>query len=347
VKSQLKHQFQLQVLQMGSSLPELEMFLSLKHSEMTRWSHLLSSLPAVPVVLPDPLLGTEFCALYELRQRVSEALSSLTSQGCVLLAMIERARVVCTSASSLEIRYTDLFSGPIKRDPTAPTAELEFVDLKDLIALLGNEISKWICQTIFKLSQGIGNGEDANTLSVSDFHCGFMIGNESLYRLAVTATHSSNVRYRSSLPSPPLGPLPFVNFSLRSALQFLKRNQFNSDATILYGVLAGESSQKKEFTSEFILRKFVLVLQGKEKAAETAKGTAVATDRKKRKRGREKEKEQKQDEEEEEKGEGNEEGSFRSRYLMAVSELQRLGYLRITSTGHQLKKLMANWGGGR
>ena len=120
----------------------------------------------------------------------------------------------------------------------------------------------------------------------------------------------------------------------------MKRNRFYSDATILFGILTEEEiSQRKEVTTDFIFQKFVTVLKEEEEVA-TGSTTSTLTKRSK-KRGREKE--------EKEQGEklGEEEReTLGNRYLVAVSELQRLGYLRITSTGHQLKKLMVNWGGG-
>jgi hypothetical protein len=116
----------------------------------------------------------------------------------------------------------------------------------------------------------------------------------------------------------------------------MKRNQLFSDATVLFGVLTSEISQRKEVTTEYILQKFETVLREREA---TAAATLALPDRRK-KRSREKEKEKEQEEGEEERG------SLGKRYLVAVSELQRLGYVRITSTGHQLKKLMVNWGGG-
>jgi hypothetical protein len=206
VKSQLKQQLH----QIGSSLSELEKFLSVKLNEMTKWTRLLntSSLPPISPLLPDPILEKEFRSLSEIRQRVSEELRSITSQSLVLLAMIERARGLCLSASSTEIPYTDLISETIEMEsPVGDTAPaMETVNLRDLVTLLGNEIVTWICQTILHLC----DAEPFLHLPLSDFYCGFMIGNESLYRLAVTATHSSNIRYRSFPPSlsppPPLTP---------------------------------------------------------------------------------------------------------------------------------------------
>lgn len=123
----------------------------------------------------------------------------------------------------------------------------------------------------------------------------------------------------------------------------MKRNRFYSDATILFGILTEEISQRKEVTTDFIFQKFVTMLKEREEVA-TVSTTSTLTNRSK-KRGREKEEKEKEQGEklgEEEK----ERESLGNRYLVAVSELQRLGYLRITSTGHQLKKLMVNWGGG-
>ena len=83
------------------------------------------------------------------------------------------------------------------------------------------------------------------------------------------------------------------------------------------------------------------VLKEEEEVA-TGSTTSTLTNRSKK---RCREKEEKEKEQGEKLGEEERE-SLGNRYLVAVSELQRLGYLRITSTGHQLKKLMVNWGGG-
>lgn len=32
-----------------------------------------------------------------------------------------------------------------------------------------------------------------------------------------------------------------------------------------------------------------------------------------------------------------------SRYVQSLSELQRIGFIRLTSTGHQIRKLMVTW----
>lgn len=189
MKSQLKQELP----HLGSSLSELEKFLSSKLHEMTKWTHLLKTVSEVPAICADPILEKGFRSLYDLRRRISmDVLGSITSQSLVLLTMIERARVLCLSASSTEIPYTDLISETIEKDCASSVAVVETVNLRDLITLLGNEIVKWICETILQLCDV---EELFAGLSLSDFHCGFMIGNDSLYRLAVTATHSSNIRY--------------------------------------------------------------------------------------------------------------------------------------------------------
>jgi hypothetical protein len=161
---------------------------------MTKWTHLLKTVPEVPAISVDPILEKGFRSLYEIRQKISvDVLGSITSQSLVLLALIERACVLCLSASSTEIPYSDLISEPIGKDCVSSVAVVETINLRDLITLLGNEIVKWICETILQLCD-VEEELFAN-LSLSDSHCGFMIGNDSLYRLAVTATHSSNIRY--------------------------------------------------------------------------------------------------------------------------------------------------------
>ena len=32
-----------------------------------------------------------------------------------------------------------------------------------------------------------------------------------------------------------------------------------------------------------------------------------------------------------------------NRYIRSISELQRIGFIRLTSTGHQIRKLMVTW----
>lgn len=101
---------------------------------------------------------------------------------------------------------------------------------------------------------------------------------------------------------------------------------------------------RKEILSDNLLKQFILAI-----TSEVSTSTEEITNRKKRRRREEKD------------NENNNEKNLRdlsnkeinkvkeldekiiNRYIESISELQRIGFIRITSTGHQIRKLMVTW----
>lgn len=110
----------------------------------------------------------------------------------------------------------------------------------------------------------------------------------------------------------------------------MKKNQSFSDTTLLVSILREYfDTSRKEVTTELILQRFTAAIN--EQTTKSEKGTTISSNgRKKRQR------------ESVNPPLSSSSVNITNRYLIALSELQRLGYLRLTSSGHQIKKLMVN-----
>jgi hypothetical protein len=115
----------------------------------------------------------------------------------------------------------------------------------------------------------------------------------------------------------------------------MKRHPTFSDATLLSGILRSYfDTSRKEVTTELAMQKFVSVVEETE-AANTRGGM--------KKRGRRAQ----DDNTPSEKigGVAVDHRPVADRCLVALSELQRLGSIRLTGTGHQVRNLMVSWSG--
>jgi hypothetical protein len=132
-----------------------------------------------------------------------------------------------------------------------------------------------------------------------------------------------------------------TSFSLtRRALSFMKRHPNFSDATKLSAILREFfDASRREVTTELAMQRFVAVGQtGVADASSAGRGTKKRT-----RRG------QDDDPPSTEKVAGPASATptrAAERCLIALSELQRLGSIRLTGTGHQVRNLMVSWSGG-
>lgn len=176
LKSHLRYQF----ADIGSTSTDWRKLLSIKLTDLHQWTDQLTSFRHS---VPDPILE-EFPALSSIHHKLAQLKASIVTQNSIFTQMIEKLLSYCDSDSPhSHLPYTTFV-------PAFDTNGNTEVDLKHLISLLLNEIHDWICATLLECCS---SGFDE--CSFTQLEKMMTIGDDTLMRVAVIQTFSSNIRY--------------------------------------------------------------------------------------------------------------------------------------------------------